>query len=413
MLSMAALAPESLLPRPAKGLASLPTYVFAELDRLKIEAKAKFDALNMPMIDLGIGSPDAQTPQPIVDAIARAAQDPANHRYPNFKGKPEFRQAIVSWMQRRYGVSLDVETEVLPLIGAKEGLAHLTLAYVEPGTISLVPSPYYPVHGRATWIAGGQPYALPLTLDNHFLPDLDAVPSDILKQSKLLFLNFPHNPTAAVADLPFYEKAVAFCKQHGLLLVSDLAYADIGFDGYKPPSVLQVAGAKDIAIEFHSFSKSFNMAGWRLGYVVGNAEVIANLYAIKTNMDYGVCNTIQDGGTYALNHAESLIPPQVAMYQARRDIAMAGFQKLGWQTPSPKASMYLWLPIPVWAKDSWDFVKTLLDQTGVIVSPGSAFGEAGEGYFRISLVANEPVLQSVLARMENAGIRFDCFQGGC
>ncbi|MEB3244953.1 MAG: LL-diaminopimelate aminotransferase [Vampirovibrionales bacterium] len=395
------------LPTPSSRLSSLPAYVFAALDAKKAELAPKLKAeKGYDVIDLGIGSPDAQTPQEIVDAITSGAQNPANHRYPNFKGKPEFRQAIANWVERRYGVTLNAETEVLPLIGAKEGLAHLTLAYVEPGTVSLVPSPYYPVHGRATWIAGGEPYPLPLTPENNFLPELDKVPADVLKKAKLLFLNFPHNPTAAVADLTYYEKAVAFCKQHNLILVSDLAYADIGFDGYQPPSVLQVPGAKDVAIEFHSFSKSFNMAGWRLGYVVGNPQLIANLYAVKSNMDYGVCNAIQDGGTFALNNAERLIPPQVAMYQERRDIAMAGFAKLGWQTPAPKASMYLWLPIPRCCATSWDWTNKLLETCGVIVSPGSAFGDAGEGFFRISLVASPEVLHEVLRRMEQAGITF-------
>lgn len=388
---------------PARRLSKLPTYVFAELDVLKEQARQR----GADLIDLGMGNPDQPTPAAIVKAIQDGVGNPANHGYPNFRGKLEFRQAIAGWMQRRYGVAVDPETEVQPLIGSKEGLAHLTFAYIDEGDYSLVPAPYYPVHSRATWLASGEVYHLPLTADNQFLPDLDAIPAEVLQKAKLIFVNYPNNPTAAIADQAFYEKLVAFCKQHGIILVSDLAYGEIAFDGYQPPSILNIPGAKDIAVEFHSFSKSFNMAGWRIGFAVGNAEVIKALYSLKTNLDYGVASALQDGATYALNHAETFLPTIVSTYQERRDVVVEGFRRLGWiiDTP-PKASMYVWLPIPAGFADSKAWCRHLIDTADVVITPGIAFGEAGDRYFRVSLVSSKEILQKAIDRLAERGIRY-------
>jgi len=391
------------LKAPAHRLSKLPTYVFAELDELKAAARAR----GADLIDLGMGNPDRPTPAPIVEVIANAVRDPANHGYPMFKGKPAFRQAAADWMKRRYGVTLDPETEVQALIGSKEGLAHLTFAYVDTGDISIVPSPYYPVHSRASWIADADVHHLPLTPENGFLPDIDSIPDEVAKKAKIFFVSFPNNPTAAVADLAFYEKLVAYCKHWGIVIASDLAYGEIAYDGYKPPSILSVPGAKDVAVEFHSFSKSFNMAGWRVGFACGNAQVIKALYSLKTNLDYGLNSAIQDGATYALNHAEEFLPEIVETYRRRRDLVVDGFNRLGWNISKPKATMYVWLPIPPGFKDSKSWCKHLIDTADVVVTPGIAFGDSGDTHFRVSLVSPEETLKKALERLEKNGIRYN------
>lgn len=396
-------ASETKLKAPAHRLTKLPTYVFAELDELKAAARAR----GADLIDLGMGNPDRPTPEPIVKAIQEGVADPANHCYPNFKGKPEFRQAVANWMQRRYNVTIDPETEVQPLIGSKEGLAHITFAYIDAGDYALVPSPYYPVHSRATWIADGNVYHLPLTAENRFLPDLDSIPEEVAQKAKIFIVSYPNNPTAGIADLAFYEKLVAFCRKYGIVLVSDLAYGEIGFDGYKAPSIFNVPGAKDIAIEFHSFSKSFNMAGWRAGFAVGNAEIIKALYSIKTNLDYGLASAIQDGGIFALNHAEEFMPPIVQTYQERRDVIVKGFRELGWNVEAPKATLYMWLPIPKSFSDSKEWCRYLIDKADVVITPGLAFGEAGDRYFRVSLVSPKETLQKAIDRLKEKGIRYE------
>jgi LL-diaminopimelate aminotransferase len=310
-------------------------------------------------------------------------------------------------MKRRYGVDIDPVSEVQPLIGSKEGLAHLTFAYIDEGDYAIVPSPYYPVHSRATWIAGGQVHHLPLTAENHFLPDLESIPEEVSRKAKLFFVNFPNNPTAATADLPFYEKLVAYCKKWGIILVSDLAYGEIAYDGYRPPSIFNVPGAKEIAVEFHSFSKSFNMAGWRIGFAVGNKDIIKALYSLKTNLDYGVASALQDGAIHALDHAEQFLPDIVATYQERRDVVVAGFRRLGWPVANPpKATLYVWLPIPERFADSMTWCRHLIDNADVVITPGLAFGDAGDRYFRVSLVSPRETLQKALDRLEAKGIRY-------
>lgn len=391
-----------LIREPSSRLKKLPTYVFAELDELKEQARKR----GADLIDLGMGNPDRPTPEPIIEAIRQSVGNPANHGYPLFKGKPTFREAVTNWMQRRYNVEINPENEVQPLIGSKEGLAHLSFAYLEEGKYSLVPSPYYPVHSRATWLAGGEVFHLPLTAENQFLPDLDSIPDDIARKAPLFFVNYPNNPTAAVADLAFYEKLVAYCKKHQIILVSDLAYGEIGFDGYRPPSIFNVPGAKDVSVEFHSFSKSFNMAGWRMGFAVGNSQIIKTLYSMKTNLDYGICSAIQDGGVHALNHAEDYLPEIVSTYQERRDVVVKGFRELGWEIDPPKATLYVWLKVPQGFENSKAWCRHLIDTADVVITPGIAFGDAGDQYFRVSLVSPKETLQKAIDRLKAKGIRY-------
>jgi LL-diaminopimelate aminotransferase len=393
---------QSLLKKPAHRLTKLPTYVFAELDELKEAARKR----GADLIDLGMGNPDRPTPATIVKAIQAGVANVANHGYPNFKGKPEFRQAVSGWMKRRYNVDINPENEIQPLIGSKEGLAHLTFAYIDAGDYSIVTSPYYPVLSRATWIADGNVHHLPLTPENNFLPDLDSIPEEVAQKAKLFFVNYPNNPTAAIADLAFYEKLVAYCRQHSIVLVSDLAYGEIAFDGYRPLSIFAVPGAKDIAIEFHSFSKSFNMAGWRIGFAVGNAEIIKALYSLKTNLDYGVSSALQDGAIEALNDGEVYLPEIVQTYQERRDVVVNGFRELGWEIEAPKATLYVWLPIPPAFKDSKAWCRHLIDVADVVITPGVAFGDAGDRFFRVSLVSPKETIQKALDRLKEKGIRY-------
>lgn len=394
---------QTMLKAPAHRLTKLPTYVFAELDEMKEAARKR----GADLIDLGMGNPDLPTPKPIVQAIQEGVANPANHGYPNFKGKPAFREAVANWMKRRYNVDINPADEVQPLIGSKEGLAHLSFAYLDEGDYCLVPSPYYPVLSRAPWIAGANVHHLPLTAENNFLPDLDSIPEEIAAKAKLFFCNFPNNPTAAVADLPFYEKLVAFCRKHGIVLVSDQAYSEIYYDGYVPPSIFNVPGAKDIAIEFHSFSKSYNMAGWRIAFAVGNPQIIKSLYSLKTNLDYGVPSAIQDGAIHALNHADSFLPEIVGTYKERRDIMVKAFRELGWQVEAPKATFYLWLPIPSGFENSKAWCKHMMDEADVVITPGIAFGDAGDRYFRVSLVSSKEILLKAVDRMKERGIRYE------
>ena len=390
------------LPQASNRLINLPTYVFAWLDDLKANARAK----GIDLIDLGMGNPDQPTPAPIIEALQKAFLDPENHRYPPFWGKPNFRQSIANWMKRHYGVDIDPMTETLVISGSKEGLVQLTQAYIGPGEYTLVPSIYYPIHSRATWLMEGKVHHMPMDPENHYQVDFEAVPEEVAKKAKLMFLNYPNNPTGAVVELDYYRRAVAYCRNHGIILVGDMAYCDIAFDGIKPPSILQIEGAKDVTVEFYTFSKNFSMAGARLGYVVGNHEILKNLYTIRTNVGYGSPPALQDGGAYALDHAETLVPPIVESYQRRRDLLLKGFTKLGWPCKPPQASMYYWLPTPPgFTSQGW--VEYLIDSVGVVVTPGNAFGNGGEGYFRVSLVSPESVLQAALDRMEAKGIRYE------
>lgn len=398
--------PTVIEPSPSLRLQQLPLYVFAKLENLKAEVQQQ---LGRPVIDLGMGNPDRPTPAPIIEAMTKAVQDPVNHGYPSFHGKESFRQAVARWMDRRYQVAVDPKTQVLPLIGSKEGIVHLLQAYLDPGTVALAPSFHYPAYERGPLLTGSSMYELVVSEATNYLPNLANIPEGVLRRSKLLLLNYPNNPTGAIAPRSFYEEAVALCRRYGIVLVSDMAYGEIAFEGYQPESVLSIPGAEDVTIEFHSFSKTFNMAGWRLGYAVGNAGIIANLYNLKSNLDYGVCNAIQDAGTYALDHAEELIPEIRDEYQARRDLLSEGFASLGWPKVSPKGSFYLWLPTPN-RQDAVGFVETVLRKAGVVFTPGSAFGQPGRYHVRVSLVSPRENLLAAIEYLRDAGIRYDNYQ---
>lgn len=386
---------------PSKRLLNLPTYIFAELDEWKEEARAK----GADLIDLGIGNPDGPTPAPVVNAAIESLKNVKNHGYPNFKGKDELRQGISEWLYKRHGININPKDEIQTLIGAKEGLAHLAMAFTNPGDVNIVPDPYYPVLSRGTWLSDGEVYHVKLEEKNDFLPYLDSIPEEIAQKAKIFFINYPNNPTAGVATIDFFKKMVDYCKKYNILLCSDLAYAEIAFDGYKPPSIFQVEGAKDISVEFYSFSKTYNMAGWRIGFAIGNKEYIKALYNVKTNMDYGTCSVIQDAALVALNMDSAHSEEITANYQRRRDFMVEGFNKLGWSLKKTKSTMYLWLQVPE-GYDSKSWCKMILDKTGVVFTPGTAFGKYSDGYFRVSIVAPDERLHEALERLEKANIRF-------
>jgi LL-diaminopimelate aminotransferase len=388
---------------PTHRLTTLPTYVFAWLDELKAAARSRSGGAEL--IDLGIGNPDQPTPPAIVDAITQAFRDPATHGYPPFRGTPRFLRAAAGFLKRRFDVAVDAEREVLCVSGGKEGIAHLVMAFTDDESIALVPDIHYPVHGRAAPLVGGRVHLLPVRRELGYLPDLDAIPDPVARRARLLIINYPHNPTGAVASLGFFEEAVAFCARHGIVLVSDLAYSEITFDGYVAPSVLEVPGAMQVAVEFHSLSKTFNMAGARIGFAAGNADAIEALYAVRTNMGYGTPAAIQEGAAFALEHAEELSRPVALRYQERRDTVIDGFRSLGWDAPAPRATMFVWLEVPA-GFDSQGWAEHLIERAGVVVTPGNAFGPGGEGFFRVSLVAPPNVLREAIGRLRRAGVRF-------
>ncbi|ELS02601.1 aspartate/tyrosine/aromatic aminotransferase [Xenococcus sp. PCC 7305] len=385
----------------ADRLSALPPYVFARLDELKARAREQ----GLDLIDLGMGNPDGAAPQPIIDAAIAALAEPQNHGYPPFEGTASFRASITTWYQRCYGVDLDPDSEVLPTIGSKEGLGHLALAYINPGDLVLVPSPSYPAHFRGPLIAGGQIYDLKLTAEQDWLIDLDAIPEDVAQKAKMLYFNYPNNPTTATAPREFFEEVVAFARHYSILLVHDLCYAELAFDGYQPTSLLEIPGAKDIGVEFHTLSKTYNMAGWRVGFVVGNSDIIQGLRTLKTNLDYGIFATIQKAAETALQLPDKYIQDVQKRYSERRDFLIQGLGELGWSIPPSQATMYLWIPTPV-GVGATEFALDVLQKTGVVLTPGNAFGEAGEGYVRVSLIADLDRLQEVLNRFHQAGIRY-------
>lgn len=389
------------LPTPAERLKALPPYVFARLDELKVKAREQ----GLDLIDLGMGNPDGFAPQPVIDAAVSALTVAENHGYPPFEGTGNFRSAIARWYHRRYGVNLSPDSEALPLIGSKEGLTHLALAYVNPGDVVLVPSPAYPAHFRGPLIAGGKLHQMVLTPEKDWLIDLAAIPEAVAKSAKILYFNYPSNPTTAVAPREFFEEIVAFARHYSILLVHDLCYAELAFDGYQPTSVLEILGAKEISVEFHTLSKTYSMAGWRVGFVVGNSKIIQGLRTLKTNMDYGIFSAVQAAAETALDLPDSYVEAAQQRYQQRRDFLVEGLEKLGWKMTKPKATMYLWVECPK-GKTSTDFALDTLQKTGVVLTPGNAFGEAGEGYVRISLIQERDRLSEVLDRFQKAGIYY-------
>lgn len=386
---------------PAERLKTLPPYVFARLDELKARAREQ----GLDLIDLGMGNPDGPTPQPVVEAAIGALQNPANHGYPPFEGTASFRRAITSWYRRRYGVQLDPDSEALPLLGSKEGLTHLALAYINPGDLILVPSPAYPAHFRGPAIAGGEVHTLVLKPENDWLIDLAAIPEDVAKRAKILYFNYPSNPTCATAPREFFTEIVAFARRHEILLVHDLAYAELAFDGYQPTSLLEIPGGNSIGVEFHTMSKTYNMAGWRIGFVVGNSQIIQGLRTLKTNLDYGVFAALQVAAETALGLPDSYLEEVQERYRTRRDFLIQGLAELGWDVPKTKATMYLWVPCPP-GIGSTDFALDVLQRTGVVVTPGNAFGAGGEGYVRISLIAECDRLGEALRRLKQANIYY-------
>jgi len=379
----------------AKRIEQLPPYLFAEIDRKKEEMRKR----GMDLIDLGIGDPDLPTPEPIIERLNRASRDPKNHHYPSYEGMIEFRTAVARWFERRFGVLLDPQTEVLTLIGSKEGIAHIPLAFVNPGDYVLVPSPGYPVYRVATLFAGGIPYMMPLLKENGFLPKLSEIPGEIAERSKLLFINYPNNPTSAIAERPFFEEVVAFAKKYEVIVCHDAAYSELAFEDYRPLSFLQIEGAKEVGIEFHSLSKTFNMTGWRIGFAVGHPDIISGLGKVKTNIDSGLFQAIQEAGMEALQRYDTPIPNLIRIYEGRRDVMVKGLREVGLEVEVPKATFYLWIRVPR-GYTSAQFATLLMEQAGLVVTPGNGFGEAGEGYFRIALTVDESRLRQAVERLK-------------
>lgn len=386
----------------AKRLEKIPPYLFAEIDRKRDEMVAK----GVDIINMGVGDPDRPTPGHIVQAMHEAIDDPTTHNYPPYQGTKDFREAAARWMERRFGVTgLNPNTEVISSIGSKEAIHNTFLAFVEPGDYTLIPDPGYPVYRTSTIFAGGEFHTMPLLPERGFLPDLDAIPEEVARQAKLLWINYPNNPTGALATLEFFEELVAYCQQYDILLCHDHAYSEMAYDGYKPPSVLQVPGAKDVAIEFHSLSKSYNMTGWRVGFVVGSAHGIKGLGQVKTNLDSGVFKAIQRAAIAAYATGEAELQAVMSVYQNRRDIIVQGLQSLGWPIEPPKATLYVWARVPQ-GYSSAEFVTLLLDKCGIIVPPGNGYGAAGEGFFRIALTVADERMHEAIQRMKDAGIHY-------
>lgn len=383
--------------RTARRIEKLPPYLFAEIDKKVALKKAE----GVDVISVGIGDPDRPTPEHIVETMRREAANPENHRYPSYYGLPEFRQAIASWYRRRFGVELNPNTEVLPLVGSKEGIAHIYLAFVDEGDEVLVPDPGYPVYQSAAILSGGAATFVPLTGENDFNPVWADIPAAAAQAAKLMFLNYPNNPTSAIARDGLLDEAVAFARETDTIICYDNAYSELTFDGYVAPSFLETPGAKEVGIEFHSLSKTYNMTGWRIGWAVGNADVIEAFGRVKTNIDSGIFNAVQKAGVAALEGPQDCIADMCALYQERRDRVMGTLADIGLSARTPKGSVYVWVNVPH-GYDSAGFATHILEQAGVVVSPGNAYGPSGEGFFRISLTTPDDRLSEALDRIRNA-----------
>jgi LL-diaminopimelate aminotransferase len=382
----------------ATRIKTLPPYLFAAIDKMKLAAIAR----GVDIINLGIGDPDLPTPAPIIDSLAQAAKNPKHHQYPSYEGMLSFRKAVADWYQRRFGVKLDPADEVLTLIGSKEGIGHIHLAFVDPGDVVLVPSPGYPVYPVGTSFCGGIPHIMPLTKANGFLPDLTAIPKDVARKAKLMWLNSPNNPTSVVMTKDDFKRVVEFAQAHHVIVCHDAAYSEIYYDGKRPASFMEVDGAKEVGVEFHSLSKTYNMTGWRLGFVVGNKDVLAGLGKVKSNLDSGVFEAVQAAGITALGLDDTVTDAIRQTYQERRDTLIPGLKKLGLEVDPPPAAFYVWVAVPK-GYTSASFTAQLLDKAGIVTTPGNGFGTPGEGYIRMTVCTAKERLTEAVERIQKAG----------
>lgn len=381
----------------AKRLDNLPPYLFAQIDAMKAQKRAE----GVDLIDLGVGDPDLPTPKHIVDSLCDAARDSANHHYPDYLGMLEYREAVASWYLKRFNVKLDPRKEILALIGSKEGIANIPEAFVNPGDYVLASDPGYPVYKTSTLFAEGKCYPMPLLEKNNFLPDYDAIPKDVLKGAKLMFIGYPNNPTGAVASMKFFDETVEFAKNNDIVVVHDNAYSEISYDGYKAHSFLEASGAMDVGIETHSLSKTYNMTGWRIGMACGNAGLIEAFGRVKTNIDSGVFDAIQKAAITALTGPQDCVKQACAVYQERRDALVNGLRSLGFNVFVPKATFYVWMKVP----NSVEFVSKMINEAGIVVTPGTGFGVNGEGYVRFAITRPVERINEAIERMNKCGIR--------
>jgi LL-diaminopimelate aminotransferase len=382
----------------ATRIKTLPPYLFAAIDTMKQAAIAR----GVDIINLGIGDPDLPTPSPIIDSLAEAAKDPKHHQYPSYEGMLSFRKAVADWYMRRFHVTLDPAHEVLTLIGSKEGIGHIPLAFVDPGDIVLVPSPGYPVYPVGTGFAGGVSHLMPLTKHNGFLPDLKSIPKDVAKKAKLMFLNSPNNPTSVIMSKDYFKQVVDFAQENHIIVCHDAAYSEIFYDGKPPASFMEVDGAKDVGIEFHSLSKTYNMTGWRIGFAVGHKQVLAGLGKVKSNLDSGCFQAIQEAGITALSLDDSVTDALRKIYQERRDTLIPGLKQLGLEVDPPPAAFYVWVTVPK-GYTSTSFTAHLLEKAGIVTTPGNGFGAPGEGYIRMTVCTSKERLAEAVERMMKAG----------
>ncbi|MBM03261.1 MAG: LL-diaminopimelate aminotransferase [Chloroflexi bacterium] len=380
----------------AKRLDKIPPYLFVEISKKIAEKKSQ----GIEIINFGIGDPDLPTPNTVITELQKTSLNISNHRYPETDGLPEFRTAIQKWYQNRFNLSFNPETEILPLIGAKEGIGHTAFCFIDNGDIALIPDPGYPVYSVGTWFAGGECYTMPLTEDNQWLPDLDAIPKEIAQKAKVMWLNYPNNPTSAIADIEYFKRVVDFAKKYEIIILHDACYTEVSYDGYQPISFMETPGAKDISLEFHSLSKSYNMTGWRVGYVVGNSKLINPLMIVKSNLDSGIPQAIQSMAITALNTKQEFIDKRNSIYEKRRDKVVGALNSIGLNVEKPKASLYIWAKIPN-GFTSAEYATKLLDEKDIVVTPGSGYGEYGEGYIRLSLTIPDEQLDKGINKLIN------------
>ena len=380
----------------ADRIKNLPPYLFAAIDKAKQEARAR----GVDVIDLSVGDPDLPTPAHIVEALRQAAEDTSNHQYPSYEGKLTFRTAVADWYKRTFNVDLDPRNEVLTLIGSKEGIAHAPLAFINPGDVALIPDPAYPVYRTATIFAGGEPVVMPLLKENKFLPDLEAIPSEVARRAKIMFLNYPNNPIGATSDRSFFQELVDFAREYNIIVMHDNPYSEIYYEGQRSLSLLEIDGAKDVAVEFHSLSKTYNMTGWRIGSVVGNSEVVAVIGKIKSNIDSGTFGAVQDAGIAALRSPDRVVDDIRKIYQHRIEILYQALRDLGLELEKPRATLYLWAWV---GGSSIEYAERLLEKTGIVATPGLGFGKYGEGYIRFSITQQTKRIEEAVVRLEKMG----------